>query len=221
MDARINSRVDARAVFARWWPAFAVTVAIGLAVAVLVDPGPLPGELGYVRWLQDLGQPVPTLAEVVRVTTGTEAALIVAAVPAGWLLWRRKRQGAIVVAIAAVTMLVVQPTVKEIVDRPRPSPQLVAVRAPTESMSFPSGHSLSTTTVWGAAAGAAWMRRRYAVAAAAASPIVLTFFASGVQGVHWPTDAIAGTLLGATAARLIIPRLPLSWRFDNGGAHHP
>jgi hypothetical protein len=26
-------------------------------------------------------------------------------------------------------------------------------------------------------------------------------------------------LLGATAARLIIPRLPLSWRVDNGGAH--
>jgi membrane-associated phospholipid phosphatase len=202
----------ARDVFARWWPAFAVVLVVGFALAVVVDPGPLPGELGYVRWLQDLREPVPTLADVVQATTGTEAALIVAAVPAGWLLWRRERHGAIVVAIAALTMLVVQPAVKEIVDRPRPSAQLVTVRAQTESMSFPSGHSLSTTTVWGAAAGAAWARRRRALASGAAVPIVLTFFASGVLGVHWPTDAIAGTLLGAMAARLIVPRLPLSRR---------
>ena len=126
----------------------------------------------------------------------------------GWLVARHGRRGAIVVAIAALTILVAQPAVKAVVDRPRPSPEQVIVRAQTGSMSFPSGHSMSTATVWGAVVGAAWARRRRGVAAAAAVPIVLTFFASGVQGVHRPTDAFAGTLLGAVAAWLIVPRLP-------------
>jgi membrane-associated phospholipid phosphatase len=200
----VDRDADARVRFAAWWRAFAVLITIGLGLAVVAHPGPLPGELGYVRWLQDLDEPVPTLADVVWKITGTEAALVVAALPAGWLLARRGRQGALVVAIAALTMLVVQPLVKELVDRPRPSAQVVSVRAETESMSFPSGHSMSTTTVWGAIAGAAWAHRRRAFGAAVALPIVLTFVASGVQGVHWPTDAIAGTLLGATAAWLMV-----------------
>lgn len=191
----------------RWWPAFAVLLVIGLALVVVAHPGPLPGELGYIGWLQDLDEPVPTLARFVWTTTGTESALVVAAVPAGLLIGRHKRRGVIVVAIAAVTILVAQPAVKAVVDRPRPSPEQVTVRAQTVSMSFPSGHSMSTTTVWGAAAGAAWACRRRGIAVATAVPIVLTFFASGVQGVHWPTDAIAGTLLGATAAWQIVPRL--------------
>jgi membrane-associated phospholipid phosphatase len=196
---------DGQAGLTRWWPAFAVVLAFGLGMAVVAHPEPLPGELGYVQWLQDLDEPVPTLADVVWATTGTEAALVVALVVAGWLLARReRRQAALFVAVAALTMLVVQPVVKEIVDRPRPSAQLVTVRAEVESMSFPSGHSMSTTTVWGAVAGAAWAHRRRELGVAPASPIVFTFIAAGVQGVHWPTDAIAGTLLGATAAWLIV-----------------
>jgi len=204
----VDREADARAGLRWLWPAFAVLLAIGLGLLVVAHPGPLPGELGVVRWLQDRSEPVPTLADAVWTVTGTEAALVGAALPAGWLLARRQRQGALVVAIAAVTMLVVQPLVKELVDRPRPSAQVVTLRAEAESMSFPSGHSMSTTTVWGAVAGVAWAHRRRAVAAAAAVPIVLTLVASGVQGVHWPTDAIAGTLLGATAAWLIVPRVP-------------
>lgn len=178
-----------------------------LAVIVMAHPGPLPGEVDYIRWLQDLGEPVPSTAEFVRLTTGTEGALLVAAVPMGWLLWRGGRPGAIAVAIALATMLVAQPLFKEIVDRPRPTAEQVEVRAEHESMSFPSGHSMSTTTVWGAAVGATWALGRRRWAAVAAIPIVLTFFSSGVQGVHWPTDALAGTLLGSVAAWLITDRL--------------
>ena len=191
----------------------AVLVALGLALAVAAHPGPLPGEVGYVEWWQGLGEPALSIADAVWSTTGTEAALVVAAAAAIWMLGRRgqRRQGAVVIVVAAVTMLVVQPVVKQIVDRPRPSPELVLVRAETQSPSFPAGHSMSTTTVWGAAAALAWRRRRMALAVAAVAPIVLTFFAGAVQGVHWPTDAIAGTLLGAAAAAAA------TWRFDDAG----
>lgn len=198
---------EPRSWFARWWPALALLAAFGLALAVVAHPGPLPGELGYVRWLQDLGAPAPAIADAARVVTGTEGTLVMMAAPAAWLLARRGRPGAIAVAIAVVTMLVAQPVVKEIVDRPRPSEQLVDVRAENRSKSFPSGHSMSTTTLWGAVAGVAWAHRRRLGALAATGPILLTFFSSGVQGVHWPTDAVGGTLLGAVAAGQIVPRL--------------
>jgi membrane-associated phospholipid phosphatase len=60
-------------------------------------------------------------------------------------------------------------------------------------------------------AGFAWQRRRTALAASLV-PIVVTFV-SGVQGVHWPTDAVGGTLLGALAAAVVLellsqPRAP-------------
>ena len=113
-----------------------------------------------------------------------------------------RREAAI--PIAVVTMLVVQPMVKELVDRPRPSPELVEVRAEATSMSFPSGHSMSTTTVWGAVAGIAWVGGRRRLAVGAAVPVVVTFLASGVQGLHWPSDAAAGTMLGAIAAAAIV-----------------
>jgi membrane-associated phospholipid phosphatase len=59
---------------------------------------------------------------------------------------------------------------------------------------------MSTTTVWGAAAAMAWLHRKRAMAVVLGVPIALTGVSSGVQGVHWPSDALAGTLLGALAA---------------------
>ena len=96
---------------------------------------------------------------------------------------------------------------KELVDRSRLNATQVEVRADLSSKSFPSGHSLSTTTIWGAAAGLAWKRRRRTLAVAAFVPIVATGFASAVEGVHWPSDAIAGTLVGLIAAWAIVTTL--------------
>lgn len=184
----------------------AVLAITTLTVAVLLHPEPLPGEIAYVGRLQGLGEPVPSIAELVRVTTGTEAALLLCVVPVAWLVVRHRRSGLGAAAIALSAMLVVQPVLKEIVDRPRPSASVVEVRATPTSKSFPSGHSLSTTTVWGAAALVA-RRRRPGLTAIAAGPIVLTFVAGGVQGVHWPSDAVAGTLIGAVAATAIAAQL--------------
>jgi membrane-associated phospholipid phosphatase len=203
---RRAARGRVRGAVPSWWPLWAVAAGAVLACVVWAHPEPLPGELRYVRALQRLDEPIPTLAGAVWSATGTEQALVVAGVAAVALLWRRGARGAVAVAgaagIAAATMLAVQPGLKDAVDRPRPAPGVVDVRAATESESFPSGHAMSTTTVCGAAAAVLWRRRR-ALAIAGALPIVLTVFASAVQGVHWPTDAIAGALFGASAGWLI------------------
>jgi membrane-associated phospholipid phosphatase len=191
----------------RWWPALAPVVLATLTAVVLAHPDPLVGELSYVRWLQRRGEPLATAAEIVRATTGTEASIILAALGAVWSIRRFGEAGVRALLIALVVMLVVQPVFKELVDRPRPNATQVEVRTDHSSKSFPSGHSLSTTTIWGAAAGLAWRRRRRTLAAAALVPIVATGFASAVQGVHWPSDAIAGTLVGLIGAWAIVNTL--------------
>lgn len=185
------------------WVAAGVVV-VALAVLVALHPGPLVGEVAVVRWLQDLPQPVPRAAAAVELLTGTEAALVAGAPLAFWSIVRRHRRGLAAVAVAAAAMLIVQPVLKDVVDRPRPSAGQVEVRAERESESHPSGHSLSTTTLWGAVAAVAWRRGRRRWAAVAAAAIPLAAATGMVQGAHWPSDVISGTLIGAIAARLVV-----------------
>ena len=145
-----------------------------LAVAVIVEPGPLPGELAAVRRAQSWPEPFPTAADWVWTVTSTEAALLALIAPAAWLFHRYRWHGAIAVAVAVLTMLVVQPVLKELVDRPRPTVEQVDVRAEHSSMSFPSGHSMSTSTVWAAAALLALGLHKRWLAVLLCVPIVLT-----------------------------------------------
>jgi undecaprenyl-diphosphatase len=177
-----------------------VIVLAVLTIAVVGHPGPLPGDLAVVDLLQQLGQPVPALAAFVRLTTSTEACLLAAIVPAVWLVRRDRRRGALAIAIGLLAMLAVQPLSKVAVDRPRPTAEQVDVRAEHESNSFPSGHSLSTATTWGAAALISWRLGRRGAGAALALPVAVTGLSSSIQGVHWPSDAIAGTIIGGWAA---------------------
>lgn len=209
MGLHVIRRAD---VVVTWWPLAVLGAVAALSVAAGLHPGPWPGEVGWVRWLQDLREPVGSVADFVRLTTGTEGNLIVLVPLAVVVVARHGRPGAVVVAFALVAMLGVQPGLKDVVDRPRPDETQVEVRADHTSESFPSGHSLSTTTVWGSAALVAWRASRRRLAALLAAPIALTAMSSGVQGVHWPSDAVAGTLIGllavAVAAVLLSPPDP-------------
>ena len=111
------------------------------------------------------------------------------------------------VSVCLVSMLLVQPLSKELVDRDRPSSAEVEVRAEHSSRSHPSGHSLSTATTWGAAALYASRLGRRRLAAALAMPIACTAVASGIHGVHWASDAVAGTIVGGAAAWWAIGRV--------------
>jgi undecaprenyl-diphosphatase len=188
----------------RWWPAVALVAALFLGMAIAWHPGPLPGEVGYVRWLQRLPEPAPSLAEFVRDTTGSRAALVALVPLAAWVGWRRPPLAALSLLIAVAAILVVQPLAKNAVDRPRPTSGDVEVRATWTSESWPSGHSLGTTAVSGTAAALAWSSRRRGLAGLLALPVALTGFSSGIQGVHWPSDALGGMLIGALTAWLVL-----------------
>ncbi|HSH21416.1 MAG TPA: phosphatase PAP2 family protein [Candidatus Caenarcaniphilales bacterium] len=88
--------------------------------------------------------------------------------------------------------------VKSVVERSRPDGAVVEVLFGTESFAFPSGHvvraaSLAAVVAW-LLAPPAW-RLPAAVAAATVAGIVMGYSRVAL-GVHWPTDALGGLLLG-------------------------
>jgi undecaprenyl-diphosphatase len=182
---------------------------VALTVAVLVADGPLAGEIDYILWWQGFGAPVPEFADVIRATTGTEGNLLIGIVPAVWLVRRHGLRGAAAVAVVLVAMLIVQPVSKELVDRERPDAQQVDVRAENSSLSYPSGHALSTAAVWGTAALVAWRTGRRRWATLCVVPIACTGVASAIHGAHWPSDAVAGTIIGLGAAWISVGLLRL------------
>lgn len=190
----------------------ALLALLTLTIVVLVVDGPLPGEVGLIQGLQRLGPPAPVVADVVGATTGTEGNLVVGVAAAIWLLVGHGRKALAPIVICLVAMLVIQPVSKDIVDRDRPTETEVEIRTEFTSPSYPSGHSLSTATVWGAALAYVWSqgRRRWAVLFAV--PIVCTALASGIHGAHWASDSIAGTIMGAAAAGLAVRSLRLGDR---------
>ncbi|CAA9415776.1 MAG: Putative decaprenylphosphoryl-5-phosphoribose phosphatase, partial [uncultured Pseudonocardia sp.] len=88
--------------------------------------------------------------------------------------------------------------VKRVVRRPRPDDPSVEVRVGTPSrLSFPSAHATSTTAA--AVLFGALLHRvgRGRAVAVLVPPMALSRL---VLGVHYPSDVVAGALLGAAVA---------------------
>ena len=95
-----------------------------------------------------------------------------------------------------------------VVHRPRPDPHLVHVVAATPSSSFPSGHVVFFT--WFSILLVITLGRRLppplkaAAWVLAALVIVVTAFCRVWAGAHWPSDVLAGFLLGAGWTLLVV-----------------
>jgi undecaprenyl-diphosphatase len=152
------------------------------------------------RWFNENSSPPLTRAVEIFTHVGSGLWLIpLAAVAVGILASRRAWDDALLVAMATAGALVINPVFKEFFSRPRPTihdPDLTL-----RTFSFPSGHSMGSAAVYGALAIVLVRRLRGTVwaplVAAAAVLIVLLVGASRVYlGVHYPTDVVAGWILG-------------------------
>ncbi|OLT12560.1 phosphatase PAP2 family protein [Pseudonocardia sp. CNS-139] len=121
---------------------------------------------------------------------------------AGWLVFgalgalvdRRRRRDWVVATAAVAVAHGASVGVKRVVRRPRPDHDRVQVLVGTPSrLSFPSAHATSTT----AAAVVFGALLRKPLVAALVLPMALSRM---VLGVHYPTDVVAGSVLGATVA---------------------
>ncbi|WP_137722748.1 phosphatase PAP2 family protein [Prescottella subtropica] len=108
---------------------------------------------------------------------------------------RRQWAGAAVGAVGAHAASIV---IKRIVRRPRPNDPSVQVNVSTPSkLSFPSSHATSTT----AAAVLLGRLTGLPLPAVLVPPMLLSRL---VLGVHYPTDVLAGSALGAASAAVVL-----------------
>jgi undecaprenyl-diphosphatase len=172
-----------------------VAVLGGLATLVVLANGWL---LAMDHPLSDLARigSIEGVARLVSKLGGTEVALVSVAVLAA-VVWRRCRAAAIAIPVTLAVGAVLNVVLKEAIGRPRPS----APSTETALASFPSGHTFQATLLLGLVPLvvllvtqrqdlARWTRvvAFAGVVAVAASRVVL--------GAHWPTDVIAGFLVG-------------------------
>lgn len=197
---------------------------LGLAVFVLLGWG--AGELWTsvvesveLNAVRDVAaQRTATLTDLARVVTWAGSAfLLVPLALIACLAFVRAglRQEALAVALSLGGAILISGTVKLLVSRPRPPVE--HLQAVTGS-SFPSGHATQASAFWVSlvfaipAAGASQKLTR--VAAGLALLLVLAVAASRVYlGVHYPSDVVAGMLLGTGWATYVArcfrsPRVP-------------
>jgi membrane-associated phospholipid phosphatase len=176
-------------------------LSLALSVAAATHPA-LPGDTRILSWTQDLPFPGQTLADAVRSVTSTQIALAAGGALA-LLLWLRGfRRQAVVLAAGLVLLPLLQAGIKEIVDRPRPSPDLVEIRASFSSPSFPSGHVMSPTYLYGfvlyfALSSHLPPAARASLAGICVAVLALSALASVWLGVHWPSDVLGGYAWGS------------------------
>jgi len=186
-----------------------MTAAVALAALAATNER-LPGDVAVLRWAQDLPLPGMAVSRFVRALTGTEVVLATGAIVVAFLWVFRRRREAILLACGLALLPLLQHGLKELVDRPRPTAEVADLRAGFSSPSFPAGHVMSPTVLYGFLACLSLCRVvawRFAVPLLTACLAVLAL--SGpvnvYVGVHWPSDVVGGYLWGLALL------LPLVW----------
>jgi membrane-associated phospholipid phosphatase len=121
--------------------------------------------------------------------------------PALGLLWLLRRRWEALILLLAPLGSGINSVVKSLVDRPRPSPDLVRVTESASGASFPSGHTVAAVLVFGlllyfatVLVRSAWLRLPLQIACLYG--IAFTGIARVYHGAHWPSDVLGGYYLG-------------------------
>src|SRR6478672_228490 len=137
---------------------------------------------------------ITTLSETLTIITLTALAAAVFR----WKFGRWRESLVVIYAVVGETAIFTATTL--LIDRPRPSVPKLDAAPPTSS--FPSGHTAAAVCFYGAIAAIIIWHTRHrwikvvAVAVGAAIPLIIG--GSRVyRGMHYPTDVLAGGLLGA------------------------
>jgi undecaprenyl-diphosphatase len=145
-----------------------------------------------VPWLVD------TMAELTMLGTGLVVTTIVA-VSALFLWLTRHKYSAVLLLVATLGGIALNNVLKAGFDRPRP--QVITWGTHVLTSSFPSGHAMSAAVVYGTIAYlAARLERRMwtrvLTLMMAAALIALIALSRMYLGVHYPSDVLAGVLVG-------------------------
>jgi membrane-associated phospholipid phosphatase len=166
-----------------------------------------------LAWVQALDEAaIRAATDLTRSEPALHRSLLVwqEAFRAGWVnlavtaacLWVWRRHGLRTRALWAFTTLMVawglQLAAKQVVQRARPVVDDAVAQAP--GYSFPSGHAANTAAACAVVTVLVWPlvrgRARVVVVAAAGAVVLVTAADRVLLGVHYPSDVVAGVLLG-------------------------
>lgn len=149
-------------------------------------------ELSY--WASQLGDVVPTIVW---------ASLV--ACLAAWR-WGRPREGVLLGAALALEVVLFL-VLTAVVERPRPPG--VGLDVVPFTSAYPSGHVAASVVLWGFVAVLVWRAgaapgwRTVALGWAVLAP-ALVAWARLYRGMHWPTDLLAGLVVGLLALASVV-----------------
>jgi membrane-associated phospholipid phosphatase len=197
-----------------------VGILVGMLLAKVLSHGAFGrADAGVDRWFarhrtHDLNSITAVVTQVGGTPVVTGLALLT--VIGGALVWRRWREPALVAA-ALFGEVVIFLCITMLVDRPRPPVPHLDAAPPTSS--FPSGHTAASVALYGAWAVLAWERARTALVRGLFTVLaVVVPIAVGLariyRGMHFPSDVIAGALLGLVWLSLTVRAIRL------GVLHH-
>ncbi len=171
-----------------------------LAADLLLQGPVTAADAAFGAWLQALARPALTaLMQWISDVHSTRALLVMAAVAAIMLAWRRQPWWVVALVLCVPGGMLLNSAVKHAFQRARPGLDGAVQIA---SYSFPSGHTAGATVWWGFLL--VWViahredrATRVAAAAVAGSMVLLTGLSRVYLGAHYLSDVLAATAEGA------------------------
>ena len=168
-----------------------------------------PGDLWLAQGIQSISNDFLTsIMQGISTALDSWISYIMVAAFALLFWWRTGWREAILV-LAGGVLSAVSSILKAVIDRPRPSPDLVNVLSEADTSSFPSGHSFFTFVLFGLVFYLTFTRLqnkslRITIPAILAAFIVLVGISRIYLGVHWPSDVLGGYLTGGVFLTILI-----------------
>ncbi len=187
-----------------------LVTALGLSIAASYNRA-FPGDPMVSQWFQGLGPSSwmdPAMRTISRL--GGVVPLVLLLLATSLVLRARAHLAHLAVPAMAVAAVAIVPLLKFIVDRPRPTAEVVDILYPVGGLSFPSGHAFTAVALLGVVfylAGRLCGPNRYAVLAlrAAIGVLILAIGMSRIYlGVHWASDILGGYLMGGLTLYAVV-----------------
>jgi membrane-associated phospholipid phosphatase len=200
-----------------FWPAWLGGLAfLGLLAALASLYSYFPADLRIAHWIQRDGGILlwGGVATFLRDLGNLPSNLIWLLATAALLLARRYPEGFLV--FSTIVPRLGQGLLKQAVERPRPTPDLVRVSEHLSSFSFPSGHVVTALTVFGVLFLLVAVMVRHPLPRLALQGFCLFVMlgmgpASVYTGAHWPSDVLGGYVVGILYLTLAL-RYYRRWR---------
>ncbi len=175
----------------------------GLLAWIVRKHAAFPVDVLISRRMQKNHSPVLRYGTVAVSNCSKASMLNVLVIPLAAVLWMvRLRLEALMAVSTCLTAALMRLVVRQMINRPRPSPLLVRVRQKPHGKSFPSGHVISTVTFWGwlLIVGTRLLQGKPAWQKVVLGVPLLIMTLIGPSriyvGDHWASDVLGGYLFG-------------------------